>query len=146
MRHLETVDGKPIEVEQINIYEKNINKIFKELGINKLIQPQNRPFKRQSKAKDPYVRTIPLPWLEQASRLPGKSLHVGIVLWYLSGVSKSQTVKLTRLRLSRFGLLPETGRRGLRMLEEAKLVDVKRSGNKSPTVTLVRVSKVPPEV
>ncbi len=141
MRHLETVDGKPIEVEQVDICEKNINKIYKELGINMLVQPQDRPFKRESKAKDPYVRTIPLSWIRQATGLPGKASAVGLVLWYLSGVSKSKTVKLTRLRLSRFGLLPETGRRGLRVLERAKLVHVERSGNKSPRVTLLAVSK-----
>ncbi len=143
MRHLETVDGKPIEVEQVDICEKNINKIYKELGINMLVQPQDRPFKRQSKAKDPYVRTIPLPWIQQASRLPGKSLHVGIVLWYLAGISKSLTVTLTRLKLSQFGLHHETGRRGVRTLEKANLVHVDRDGKKSPRGTLVKVSKAP---
>ena len=144
MGHLETVAGKPIKVEQVDICEKNINEIYKELGINRLVQPQDRPFKRQSKAKDPYVRTIPLPWIQQAFRLPGKSLHVGIVLWYLAGVSKSLTVKWTRSWLRRFGLHHETGRRGLHALEKTKLVVVKRSGKKSPCVTLLtRYSKLP---
>ncbi len=137
MGHIEFIDGKPIEAKQVGISKGDINKIYNELGIKILVQPQDRPLKRQSRARDPYVRTIPLPWIQQASRLPGKSLHVGIVLWYLAGVSKSLTVKLTRSGLRRFGLHHETGRRGLRALEKAKLVGVKRSGKKSPYVTLV---------
>ncbi len=137
MGHTEIIDGKSIKLEEVNIADKDINKIYKEFGLKTAVQPRYRPVKRQSKAQAPYIRTIPLPWIQQASRLPGKSLHVGIVLWYLSGVSKSLTVKLTRSWLSRFGLHHETGRRGLHALERAKLVHVERSGKKSPCVTLV---------
>ncbi len=143
MGHTEIVDGKSIIAEEVNTADKDINKIYKELGINTPIQLRDKPFKRQSKALEPYVQRIPLSWICQATGLPGKALAVGLVLWYLSGVSKSKTVKLTRLRLSRFGLLPETGRRGLRALERAKLVHVERSGKKSPQVTLVKVAKIP---
>ncbi len=137
MGHTEIVDGRSIKVEEVNIVDKDINKIYKKFGLKISVQPRYRPVKRQSKAQEPYVRTIPLSWIQQASRLPGKSLHVGIVLWYLAGVSKSLTVKLTRSWLRRFGLHPETGRRGLRALERAKLVHVERSGKKSPRVTLL---------
>ncbi|MCH7914288.1 MAG: hypothetical protein IH856_14815 [Deltaproteobacteria bacterium] len=141
MGHTEIVDGKSIKVEEVNIADKDINKIYKEFGLKTSVQPQYRPVKRQSKVQSPYIRTIPLSWICRATGLPGKASAVGLVLWYLSGVSKSKTVKLTRLWLSRFGLLPETGRRGLRALERAKLVHVKRSGNKTPRVTLLAVSK-----
>jgi len=137
MRHIQTVSRQPIEVEQINLSEKDINQIYRDLGINAFVQPQNRPFKRQSKAQNPYVRTIPLSWIYQASRLPGKALHVGIVIWFLSGVKKSKTVKLTRKWLSKFGIHPETGRRGLKALKRAELVHFEPSGHKSPLVTLV---------
>ena len=137
MDHLEFIDGKPIKIKTVEISKGDVKGIYKKMGINAVIQPQDRPLKRQPRARDPYVRTIPLPWIQQASRLPGRSLHVGIVLWYLAGVSKSRTVTLTRLWLRRFGLHHETGRRGLRVLEKAKLVGVKRSGKTSPCVTLV---------
>ena len=144
MDHIEFIDGKPIKIKQVEISGGAIKELYREMGINAVVQPRNRPIKRQSKAQEPYVRTIPLPWIQQAFRLPGKSLHVGIVLWYLAGVSKSLTVKLTRSWLRRFGLHPETGRRGLHALERAKLVHVERSGKKSPWVTLLtRSSKQP---
>ncbi len=141
MDHIEFIDGKPIKIKQVEISGGAIKELYREMGINAVVQPRNRPIKRQSKAQEPYVRTIPLSWICQATGLPGKASAVGLVLWYLSGVSKSKTVKLTRLRLSRFGLHHETGRRGLRGLEGAKLVHVERSGNKSPRVTILAVSK-----
>jgi len=141
MGHIEFVGGKPIEVEQIDITDRDINKIYKELGLNTPVQPRYRSIKRQSKAQEPYVRTIPLSWIHQASRLPGKALQVGIALWHLVGVSKSRTVTLTRSRLGQFGLHHETGRRGLLALEKAGLVRVERSGNKSPRITPVKVTE-----
>ncbi len=59
MGHIEFVGGKPIKVEQVDITDRDINKIYKELGLNTPVQPRYRSIKRQSKAKDPYVRTIP---------------------------------------------------------------------------------------
>jgi len=137
MGHTEIVDGKSIIAEEVNTADKDINKIYKELGFNTPIQLRDKPFKRQSKAMELYVRTIPLSWIHRASRLPGKALQVGITLWHLAGVTKSRTVILTRSRLRQFGLHPETGRRGLRALEKANLVHVERSGRKCPRVTLV---------
>jgi len=136
MGHIEFVGGKPIEVEHIDTTARDINKIYKNLGLNTPVEARYRPIKRQSEAKDPYVRTIPLSWVYLASGLPGKALHVGIVIWFLSGVNKSQTITLTRKTLKNFGLTPETGRRGLLALESAKLVRVERRGKKSPRVTL----------
>ncbi len=141
MGHTEIVDGRSIKVEEVNIVDKDINKIYKEFGLKTSVQPRYRPVKRRSKAPEPYVRTIPLSWIQQASRLPGKALHVGIALWHLVGVSKSRTVTLTRSRLSQFGLHHETARRGLLALEKAGLVRVERSGNKSPRITPVKVTK-----
>ncbi len=143
MGRIEFVGGKPIEVEQVNLSEKDINQIYKELGLNTPVQPRYRSIKRQSKAKDPYVRTIPLSWICMASSLPGKALHVGIVIWFLFGVNRSQTIILTRKWLNNFGLTPETGRRGLLALESAELVPVERCGKKCPTVTLEEPPRPP---
>ena len=35
---------------------------------------------------------IPWQWLEVAANLPGKSLHVAIVIWHLSALNKSGKV------------------------------------------------------
>lgn len=38
---------------------------------------------------------IPPDWISRANALPGKAGAVGLALWFLAGVQKSQTVKLT---------------------------------------------------
>ncbi len=47
---------------------------------------------------------IPLDWLSGAARLPGKSLHVGIALWFMGGMQKSRVVPLSNIAGLRFGL------------------------------------------
>ena len=48
---------------------------------------------RQGFVKGP----IPLPWLEAAARLPGKSIHAGIALWYVAGLTRSRSVPLSNI-------------------------------------------------
>ena len=47
---------------------------------------------------------IPYAWLSRASELQGKTLHVGLAIWFLAGVTNSRTVKLPQLILGRFYL------------------------------------------
>jgi hypothetical protein len=126
-----------LESQEINILGKDMAEIYREFGIHTSVQPQRVVESSRSNIKQPYIRTLPLEWTILASGLPGKALHVGIVLWFYAGLSKSLTVKLTRSRLGRFGIHPETGRRALRNLEEARLVRVQRQGHESPTVTIL---------
>jgi hypothetical protein len=81
----------------------------------------------------------PLPgdWFGLAARLPGKALHVGLALWFLSGRNKQATVKLTSESLRRFGLNRFAGRRGLSALEGAGLVRVRRHRGRCPVVEIL---------
>lgn len=144
MGHIEFVDGKPVEVERVDLSNLDTNEIYQELGINTPVQPQRKLAQSKTKIREPYIRTVPLQWAQQASQLPGKALNVGIMLWYLAGVTKSSTVTLKRSLLEKFGLTRETGRRALLALEKANLVRVERNGRKKPKVTLVEAPK--PEV
>lgn len=80
---------------------------------------------------------IPGPWIARAASLGGKSLHVGMALWYLAGVRKSRQVKLTTKVINRFGIGPKAARVGLRRLEEAGLVSVFRGHGRLPVATLL---------
>jgi hypothetical protein len=82
-------------------------------------------------------RPIPLSWVTRAMQLPGKAWHVGTVLWLWAGITRSNTVILTRTRLRQCDLHPETARQGLSRLEQAGLVRVERQGKRSPRVTLL---------
>lgn len=46
---------------------------------------------------------IPLPWLMTTACLPGKTLEVGIALWFLSGVKKNYEVVLSNKLLMSLG-------------------------------------------
>ena len=53
-------------------------------------RPSNPPRHRQGEAflKGP----IPMAWLALAARLPGRALHMGLVLWYWAGITKRRVV------------------------------------------------------
>lgn len=85
-----------------------------------------------------YLRgPVPLEWLSAASRLPGKSLHVAIALWFMGGLQKSRVISLSNIASLRFGLDRNAKYRGLAWLEEAGLVTVQRKLGQAPVVTIL---------
>lgn len=80
---------------------------------------------------------IPLNWLSRAAQLQGKSLQVGLSLWFLAGLTSSKTVKLSQSTLCDFGVNRHCKYRALKWLEDAKLISVKGENGQSPEVTLL---------
>jgi hypothetical protein len=80
---------------------------------------------------------VPLPWLEAAARLPGKSLHTGVALWYAAGQVQSESIPLSNVSSHRFGLDRNAKYRALEWLEKAGLIQVKRKLGCSPMVTIL---------
>lgn len=85
---------------------------------------------------------ISLNWLSTAAHLPGKTLHVGLALWFLVGLKRSGTVKLGSSTLKLFGIDRKAGYSALRRLEDARLVNVSRGIGRNPVVTIVEVEEV----
>ena len=79
---------------------------------------------------------IPLKWIIAASKLSGKTLHISMVLWFLKGVNKNYTVKLSGKLIRSFGVSRSTLYRGLNNLEKAGLITVQRKMGQSPMVTI----------
>jgi DNA-binding MarR family transcriptional regulator len=86
---------------------------------------------------------IPLPWLQTAARLPGKTLHVGLCLWYLAGLTRSTTVRLGTKAVHDMGISRDAKSDALRRLVEAGLVTVEQRPGKVPIVTLLTTSSSP---
>jgi hypothetical protein len=80
---------------------------------------------------------IPWKWLTQAAQLPGKAIHVGIVLWFLAGIKLRRTVALSGSILRDFGVDRYAGYRGLKTLEGASLVSVNRHPGRNSLVTIL---------
>jgi hypothetical protein len=80
---------------------------------------------------------IPMPWIIAAARSPGRSLHVGVALWVISGIHQSCIVPLTNLASQCFGLDRNSKYRGLSCLERAGLITVRRKLGQPPIVTIL---------
>jgi hypothetical protein len=138
MGYVEVIDGHKVAIEKLDCTSTNLAELSRQLGLAVPVSSGSRPRSGHVRAQEPFLRgPIPLRWLQCASQLPGKALHVGLVLWYLAGLSGALTVTLTRTKLQQFGVHHETGRRALLALEHAKLVQVERHGKRSPRVTLL---------
>ena len=98
--------------------------------------PQLSPLRRGR--SDPFLKgPVPLPWLEAAASLPGKSLHAGVALWYAAGLTRSRTVLLSNIAGLRFGLDRNAKYRALSWLEGAGLIRVERKLGRAPVVTIL---------
>ena len=84
---------------------------------------------------------IPMAWLNMAARLPGKTLNVGIAIWWLAGMSKTTAFKLTGKSLSQLGVSRDAASDGLKRLEDNGLILVKRSSGQRPIVEIVPVAQ-----
>jgi hypothetical protein len=93
--------------------------------------PRHKPGKKFLKGP------VPLAWLALAAQLPGKSLHVGVVVWFLAGLKKTKTVSLSSKQAQLFGVDRHAKRRALAWLEQAGLVAVERRSGRNPRVTLL---------
>jgi hypothetical protein len=84
---------------------------------------------------------IPMAWLNAAARLPGKTLNVGIAIWWLAGMSKTTSFKLTRKALDQLGVSRDAASDGLRRLEEDGLILVKRLPGQRSTVEILPIAQ-----
>ncbi len=114
----------PIDLDRIRI---------RSLGLATSGQRPARPTKGEHFLKGP----VPLLWLERAAKLPGKSLHVGIAVWYVAGLTRSCRVSLSNIAGHRFGLDRNAKYRALEWLEGAGLVAVERKLGRAPIITIL---------
>lgn len=80
---------------------------------------------------------LPVPWLERVAQVPGKALHVGVVLLYLAAIRGSAELRFSQATLRRFNTSRDASYDALRRLAAAGLVRVAKSPGRSPVVTLL---------
>ena len=80
---------------------------------------------------------IPLAWLMKASALPGKAFQTGIVLWYLCGLRKKETIVLANGLLEQFHISRQAKYRCLKALEGAGLITFEGRKDRNPRVTIL---------
>jgi hypothetical protein len=80
---------------------------------------------------------IPWSWISKGASLKGQALHVGIALWLLAGIKRSQSVALSNSVLQDLGVSRYSGYRALHSLESAGLISVDRHTGRNPVVTIL---------
>ena len=80
---------------------------------------------------------MPAAWLEAAAKLPGKSMHLAVMLLRLSMIEQTDRVVLSNRACERFGLDRNAKYRALLSLEDAGLITVQRKLGRSPIVMIV---------
>jgi hypothetical protein len=89
----------------------------------------------------PLYGPIPWNWWVLAARLPGRTLHVGIICWLVAGWKRSAEFELVLNQWDEFGLGRASVARGLTALESAGLVSVSRIAGQSPIVTILNLQR-----
>lgn len=99
----------------------------------------NKPIKSKSpkRATKKFLKgPVPLTWLIAAGELPGKTLVVGVGLWFLSGLTGARAVKPTGRLWQSLSISRQAAYRAIAALEKRGLIEVKRRPGCAPVVTL----------
>jgi hypothetical protein len=80
---------------------------------------------------------LPLSWMQRAMALPGKTIHVALALWFLSGLKCDKTVKLSGKIVRSFGVSRDAKYDALKRLEAENLIKICRKPGSVPVVTLL---------
>jgi DNA-binding transcriptional ArsR family regulator len=96
------------------------------------------PGRQPAPIRDKFIAgPIDVSWVCQASCLGVKALLVGLALWHVKGLRRSNSFIFSNLMVEEWKIGPDAKHRALRKLEQAGLITVERQGKRSPRVTLV---------
>ena len=104
----------------------------------RLIKPSANKAPRRRFLKGP----IPWDWVETASKLPGKALALGMLLWREAGIDGIGPVTITSAKVAALGMDRSAKSRAIADLERAGLVRVERRPRQNPLVTLVETTNL----
>jgi len=85
---------------------------------------------------------IPIDWLSKAAELPGKTLNVALAIWWLNGMTQSESFKLTRKSLSLLCIKRDAASISLKRLEGAGLVKIQRKVGQRPTISIIHLQEI----
>ena len=114
-----------IDLKKLSFDKRQIQKS------KKLPPPHHRPGEKFLKGP------IPLHWLTRAISLPGKALHIGIILWYWAGIKKNRIICLSSYKMKGFGIKRNAKIRALKQLEFAGLIIFEGKKGCAPIVTIL---------
>lgn len=84
---------------------------------------------------------IPMAWLNEAAKLPGKAINLGIAIWWLNGMAKTKSFKLTGKALDQLYISRDAASSALKRLEAQGLIRVQRAPGQRPIVEILPVTE-----
>ena len=84
---------------------------------------------------------IDFDWMKKAASLPGKASLVGIAIWFVAGMAKSNTFTIQGQVLNDLGISHKAFNRALNKLAEIGLITVNRKPGRSPEITLLPITQ-----
>ena len=94
--------------------------------------------RRKSRLTDRFIAgPIDIGWLSHARKLGVTALWVGLALWYLRGLRKSDSFVVSNRMMEFWNVEPDAKRRALRKLRNAGLIAIRSRERRSPHVTII---------
>ena len=84
---------------------------------------------------------IPWNWVVEAANLSGGALKVSLAIWFLAGMKKTDTIKLSNGMLEELGVSRRNKYRVLESLEDAGLISVSQHSGNSPKIKINQAKK-----
>ncbi len=98
------------------------------------------PFRRRLSPDAPFLAgPVDLVWLSQARNLGVTALWVGLMLWFIRGLRRSDRFLVSNMAMRKWSVEPDAKTRALHKLEKAQLISVERRGKRNPIVTILPV-------
>jgi hypothetical protein len=92
----------------------------------------------ESKPKELFLKgPIPMTWLSQAAKLPGKVMNLSIAIWWLHGMKKAPAFKLTSKSFRLLNISRDAVSDGLKRLEGLGLITIIKRSGKTPLITII---------
>jgi hypothetical protein len=123
------MDNQLLDVDALRLPEK----MTAEFASPKARPPRHKPGEKFIKGPVPWT------WVRRAAQFKGRALAVGMLIWRQAGIAGANPVKLCLGWAAELGINPQAARRGLAVLENARLVSVERPKGCCSIVTILPV-------
>jgi hypothetical protein len=107
------------------------------LETDKVLQSSSRRHRRARMRRAFVAGPIDVQWLSHARKLGVSALWVGLALWYIRGLRKSDRFVVSNRMMRPWNVEPDAKRRALWKLQKAGLIVIDSRERRSPVVTLV---------
>jgi hypothetical protein len=102
-----------------------------------VIQQEKKAAPSRPKYRSFIQGPIDFDWVKKSAALPGKASLVGIAIWFVSGMAKSNTFTIQGQVLDDLGISHKAFNRALNKLAEIGLITVNRRPGRSPEINLL---------